>query len=71
MPGSSVFSLLEFVQIHVHGVGDAVQSLPPSSTTPFSSSLDSFSASGSFPMNRLFASGGRVLELQLQDQFFQ
>jgi len=30
------------------------------------SCLQSFPASGSFPMSRLFASGGQVLELQLQ-----
>ena len=32
------------------------------SVTPFSSSLLSFPASGSFPMNWLFASGGRSIE---------
>ena len=43
------------------GVGDALQSLPPSSTTPLSSCRESFSASGSFPMNQLFASCGRSI----------
>ena len=38
---------------------------------PFSSSLLSFPALGSFPMSQLFASGGKVLELQLQHQSFQ
>ena len=33
--------------------------------------LQSFPASGSFPMSWLFASGGKVLELQLQHQSFQ
>ena len=43
-----------------------------SSVTPFSSCPQSFSASGSFPVSWLFASGGqKVLELQLQHQSFQ
>ena len=41
-----------------------------SSVVPFFC-LQSFPASGSFPMSWLFASGGQVLELQLQHQFFQ
>ena len=48
--------LPEVAQTHVHWVGDAIQ---PSSTVPFSSCLRSFLASGSFPMSRLFASGGQ------------
>ena len=39
-----------------------------SSVVPFSSCLQSFPASGSFPVSSLFAKG---LELQLQHQFFQ
>ena len=42
-----------------------------SSVVPFSSCLQSFPASGSFPMSQFFAAGGQVLELQLQHQFFQ
>ena len=42
-----------------------------SSVVPFSSSPQSFSASGSFPMSQLFASGGQELEFQLQHQSFQ
>ena len=42
-----------------------------SSVIPFSSRLQSFPASGSFPMSLLFASGGQVLEIQLQHQSFQ
>ena len=42
-----------------------------SSVTLFSSCLQSFAASGSFPVSRLFESGGQVLELQLQHQPFQ
>ena len=41
-----------------------------SSVTPFSL-LQSFPASGSYPVSLLFASGGKVLELQLQHQSFQ
>ena len=42
-----------------------------SSVIPFSSCLQSFPASGSFLMSQVFASGGQVLELQLQRQSFQ
>ena len=45
-----------FTQIHVPWVGDAIIS---SSVVPFSSCLQSFLASGSFPMSQLFASGGQ------------
>ena len=47
----------EFTQTHVHRVGDAIQP-SPSSVVPFSSCLQSFPASGSFPMTH-FASGGQ------------
>ena len=49
-----------------------------SSVIPFSSCLQSFPASGSFPMNRFFASGGQsigtsvsesVLPMNIQDRF--
>ena len=42
-----------------------------SSVVPFSSSLPSFPASGSFPMSRFFASGSQILEHQLRRQSFQ
>ena len=42
-----------------------------SSAAPFSFCLQSFPASGSFPMSQFFASGGQVLEFQLQHQSFQ
>ena len=42
-----------------------------SSVIPFSSRFQSFPASGSFPMSQLFASGGQVMEFQLQHQSFQ
>ena len=38
---------------------------------PLSSCLQSFPASGSFPMSQLFASGGQSTEFQLQHQSFQ
>ena len=37
-----------------------------SSFTPFSSCLQSFPASGSFPVSQLYPSGGQILELQHQ-----
>ena len=42
-----------------------------SSSAPFSFCLQSFSASGSFPMSQLFKSETKLLELQLQHQSFQ
>ena len=66
MPGFPVLRhFLEFFQIHVHLIDDAIQ---PSH--PFSSSPQSFPASGSFPMSWLFTSD-KELELQLQYQYFQ
>ena len=54
-PGCPVLHYLpEFAQTHVHWAGDAISS----SISPFSSP-QSFPASGSFPMNQLFASGGQ------------
>ena len=38
---------------------------------PFSSCLQSLPASGSFPLNQFFTSGGQILEFQLQHQSFQ
>ena len=49
--------LLEFAQTHVHWVGDAIQ--PSQPLVPFSSCLQSFPASGSFPMSQLFKLGGQ------------
>ena len=42
-----------------------------SSVIPFSSCLQSLPASGSFSMSQFFASGGKVLEFQLQHQSVQ
>ena len=73
-PGFPVHhQLLELAQIHVHRVSDAVQ---PSHFLPSPSSALSFPASGSFPMSRLFMSGGQsigasasasVLPVNIQD----
>ena len=68
--------LLEFAEKHVHWVGDAIQ--PSHPVIPFSSCLQSFPASGSFPMSQLFASGGQsigtsaspsVFPMNIQDWF--
>ena len=56
IPGFPVLHhLLELAQIHVHWVSDAIQ--PSHPVIPFSSCLQSFSASGSFLMSWLFISG--------------
>ena len=69
--------LLEFTQTHVHWIGDVIQ-LSSSSVTPFSSHLQSFPASGSFPMSWFIASGGQsigtstsasILPMNIQDRF--
>ena len=79
MPGLPVHHQLpELTKTHVHGVGDAIQPSHPLSVVPFSSHLQPFSASGSFPMSQFFASGGQsigvsasasVIPLNIQDQF--
>ena len=49
IPGFPVHHLLpELAQTHVHQIGDAIQ--PSYSVVPFSSCLQSFPASGSFPV---------------------
>ena len=50
-----------FTQTHVHWVGDTIQ--PSSSVVPFSSCLQSFPASGSFPVSQFFPSGGQSIGL--------
>ena len=47
--------LPELAQTHVHWVSDAISS----SVVPFSSCLQSFPASGTFPMSQSFTSGGQ------------
>ena len=51
--------LLKLAQTHVHWVGDAIQ--PSHPLVPFSSSLQSFPASVSFPMRQFFSSGGQTI----------
>ena len=59
-PGFPVLHYLpKFVQTHVHCVSDAIQ--PSHSVSSFSFFPQSFPASGSFPMSRLFASGGQSI----------
>ena len=62
----------ESTQTHVHLIGDAIQ--PSHPLIPFSSCLQSFPASGSFPISQFFASGGQsigasasVLPVNIQD----
>ena len=57
-PGFPVLHYLpEFAQTHVNLVSDAIQ--PSHPVFPFSSCPQSFPASGSFPVSRLFASGSQ------------
>ena len=61
MPGLPVHHQLpESTQTHVHWVSDAIQPSHPLSS-PFSSCLQSFPASGSFPMSQFSASGGQSI----------
>ena len=62
---------------HVHRLGDAIQ--PSHPDFPFSSCLQYFLTSGSFPMSQFFPSGGQiigasastsVLPVNIQDGFF-
>ena len=50
--------LPELAQTHVHRIGDAIE---PSSAIPFSSYLQSFLASGSFPVSQLFTWGSQSI----------
>ena len=77
MPGLPVHhQLMEFTQMHVHWVSDAIQ--PSHPLIPFSSCPQSFPSSGSFQMSQLFTSGGQsigisasasVLPMYIQDWF--
>ena len=77
-PGLSVHHQLpEFTQTHVRPVGDGHPTIS-SSVIPFSSCLQSFSASGSFQMGQFFTSGGQsigvsasapVFPMNIQDWF--
>ena len=60
-PGFPVHHQLpELTQTHIHRVGDAIQPSHPLSSL-FSSRLQSFPASGSFPMSWLLASSGQSI----------
>ena len=68
--------LPELTQTHVHQVGD--DGIISSSVVPFSSCLQSFPTSGSFPISQFFASGSQsfgasasvsVLPMNIQDWF--
>ena len=60
MPGFPIHhQLLELTQAHVHRLGDAIQ--PSHPVFPFSSCLQSFLTSGSFPMSQFFPSGGQII----------
>ena len=61
--------LVEFTQTHVHWVGDAIQPSHLSSIS-FSSRLQSFPASGSFPMNQFFKSGGQSIGVSASASVF-
>ena len=68
-PGFPVHhQLLELAQIHVNRVDDAIQ--PSHPVIPFSSFLQSFPESASFPMSQFFKSDSQVLDLQLQHWSF-
>ena len=61
MPGSSVLDCLpEIAQIHVSWVSDTVWTIS-SSVALLSCCLQSFPASGSFPVSQLFISGGQSI----------
>ena len=68
--------LPDLAQIHVNRVGDAIQ--PSHPVVLFSSCLQSFPESGSFPRSQFFTSGGQsieasasasVLPMNIQDWF--
>ena len=71
MPGLPVHHhLLEFIQTHVHWVGDAIQPSHPLSF-PFPPAPKSLSASESFPMSQLVAWGGQSTEVSALASFLQ
>ena len=60
MPGFPILHYFpEFAKTHVQWIGDANQ--PSYPVIPFSSCLQSFPASGSFPMSRFFAPGSQSI----------
>ena len=77
MSGFPVLHYLpDFVQAHVHWIGDAIQPFYPLLPTSPPAFLQSFPASGSFSMNWLFTTGGQstgasalVLPMNVQGWF--
>ena len=70
MPGFPVHQQLpEFIQTHVHGVGDTIQ--PSHSLLSLSSCLQSFPASGSFQWVSSSHQLAKILEFQFQHQSLQ
>ena len=70
-PGFSVFHCLQdFAQTHVHWVGDAIQPSHPL-LSPFPPALNLFKHQGLFQWVSSSHLLAKVLELQLQQQFFQ
>ena len=71
-PGFPVHHQLpELAQTHVHRVSDTIQPIS-SSVVPFSSCLQSFPASGSFPITQFFSSGegnGTPLQYSCLEKF--
>ena len=78
MPGFPIHhQLSNLTQAHVHRLGDAIQLSHP--VFPFSSCVQSFLTSGSFPMTQFFPSGGQIIgastsasvfPVNIQDWFF-
>ena len=61
-PGFPVHHQLpELTETHVHQVSDAIQPSHPVVPVPVSSCLQSFPASGSFPVSQFFASDGQSI----------
>ena len=58
----SIYQFLELAQTHVHRVGDAIQTYHPTSF-PSSPAFNFFPASGTFPRNQFFTSGGQSIEV--------
>ena len=70
MPGFPVHhQLAEHAQNHVHQVGE-LPTISTSSVVPFSSCLQSFPASGSFPMTQFFTSGGQSIGVSSSASIF-
>ena len=68
-PGLPVHHQLpEFIQTHVHRIGDAIQPSHPLSN-PFSFCLQSFPASGSFQMSQFFPSGSQSIRVSALASF--